>query len=123
MRQLTKHSRRWIETIKQLSTEFLSLIAWLLVKVTILKLAASAHGYISKGVGENGLKAALWAVYKNEASFVSPEFRARLLSAAQNSCNNAPNSIDLLISRRTRAGLGPLSASANNSSSSGYPSA
>jgi two-component system, NarL family, nitrate/nitrite response regulator NarL len=47
-------------------------------------------------VSATELKAALWAVYKNETSFVSLEFATRLLSAAQ----TKPTKIDSGLSRR-----------------------
>lgn len=78
-----------IETVKQICIEFPETHCVILTacddpKTGIAALNAGAHGYILKGVSASELKAALWAVYKNESSFVSPEFAARLLSAAQN---------------------------------------
>jgi DNA-binding NarL/FixJ family response regulator len=77
-----------IETVKQMCIEFPETRCVVLTacdnpQTGIAALNAGAHGYILKGVSGTELKAALWAVYKNETSFVSPEFATRLLSAAQ----------------------------------------
>lgn len=77
-----------LETLKQLCIEFPSTHCVILTacddpQIGIAALNAGAHGYILKGVSASELKAAVWAVFKNESSFVSPEFAARLLSAVQ----------------------------------------
>jgi two-component system, NarL family, nitrate/nitrite response regulator NarL len=77
-----------IETIQQLRIEFPETYCVVLTacdnpQTGIAALNAGAYGYILKGVSATELKAAVWAVYKNETSFVSPEFATRLLSAAQ----------------------------------------
>lgn len=51
-------------------------------ETAITAMNAGARGYILKGVGIRELKAALKVVLGNE-SFISPEFAARLLQAAQ----------------------------------------
>ena len=77
-----------IETVQQMCIEFPETYCVVLTACDnphtgIAALNAGAHGYILKGVSANELKAALWAVHKNETSFVSPEFATKLLSAAQ----------------------------------------
>lgn len=77
-----------ITILKQLGIEFPEIHCVILTacddpQTGIAALNAGAHGYILKGVSATELKAALWAVCKNETSFVSPEFATRLLSAAQ----------------------------------------
>lgn len=77
-----------IETIQQLRIEFPETYCVVLTacdnpQTGIAALNAGAYGYILKGVSATELKAAVWAVCKNETSFVSPEFATRLLSAAQ----------------------------------------
>jgi DNA-binding NarL/FixJ family response regulator len=77
-----------IEILKQMRVEFPETRCVVLTAcddphIGIAALNAGAHGYILKGVSARELKAALWAVYKSETSFVSPEFATRLLSAAQ----------------------------------------
>lgn len=77
-----------LDTLRQLCLEFPSTHCVILTacddpQTGIAALNAGAHGYILKGVSASELKAAIWAVFKNESSFVSPEFAARLLSAVQ----------------------------------------
>src|ERR1700720_3215550 len=64
-----------IETVKQMCVEFPETHCVILTacddpRTGIAALNAGAHGYILKGVSASELKAALWAVYKNESSFV-----------------------------------------------------
>jgi DNA-binding NarL/FixJ family response regulator len=78
-----------LETLKQMVIEFPETHCVILTacddpQTGIAALNAGAHGYILKGVSASELKSAIWAVYKNESSFISPEFAAKLLSAAQN---------------------------------------
>jgi DNA-binding CsgD family transcriptional regulator len=62
-------------------------------------------------VGASELKAALWTVYKNESSFVSPEFAARLFSAAQ---HNQSARIDIGLSHRETQILREVESGATN---------
>lgn len=76
-----------LETLKQLSSRFSETHCVILTacddpRTGISALNAGARGYILKGVSASELKAAIWTVFK-ESSFVSPEFAARLLTAAQ----------------------------------------
>jgi DNA-binding NarL/FixJ family response regulator len=66
-------------------------------KADIRQRSARIAPNILKGVSATELKAALWAVYKNETSFVSPEFATRLLSAAQ---AKKPTKVDSGLSHR-----------------------
>jgi two-component system nitrate/nitrite response regulator NarL len=105
-----------IETIKQLTTEFPESHCVVLTacddpQTGIAALNAGAHGYILKGVSGSELKAALWAVYKNESSFVSPEFAARLLSAAQHKHSTI---IDNALSHRETQILREVESGATN---------
>ncbi|MGY4600466.1 DNA-binding NarL/FixJ family response regulator [Bradyrhizobium sp. GM22.5] len=91
-----------LETLKQLCVEFPGTHCVILTacddpQTGIAALNAGAHGYILKGVSASELKAAIWAVFKNESSFVSPEFAARLLSAVQ---QKEATSIDVGLSHR-----------------------
>jgi two-component system nitrate/nitrite response regulator NarL len=91
-----------IETIKQMCIEFPETHCVVLTacddpQTGIAALNAGAHGYILKGVSATELKAAVWAVYKNETSFVSPEFATRLLAAAQ---AKEPTIVDSELSHR-----------------------
>src|SRR5262245_19672392 len=75
-----------LETLKKLCIEFPGTYCVILTacddpQTGIAALNAGAHGYILKGVSASELKAAIWAVYKNESSFISPEFAAKLLAA------------------------------------------
>jgi DNA-binding NarL/FixJ family response regulator len=77
-----------LETLKQLcirfpETHYVILTACDEPQTGISALNAGAHGYILKGVSASELKAAIWTVFRNDSSFVSPEFAARLLAAAQ----------------------------------------
>jgi two-component system nitrate/nitrite response regulator NarL len=105
-----------IDTVKQLSTEFPESHCVVLTacddpQTGIAALNAGAHGYILKGVGATELKAALWAVHKNESSFVSPEFAARLLSAAQ---HKQSARIDIGLSHRETQVLREVESGATN---------
>lgn len=91
-----------LETLKQLCIEFPETYCVILTacdnpQTGIAALNAGAHGYILKGVSSNELKAAIWTVYKNETSFISPEFAAKLLSAVQ---QNKPAQIDIGLTHR-----------------------
>ncbi|WP_346732102.1 response regulator transcription factor [Bradyrhizobium sp. 30] len=91
-----------LERLKQLCVEFPETHCVILTacddpQTGIAALNAGAHGYILKGGSAIELKAAIWAVFKNESSFVSPEFPARLLSAVQ---HKEVGSIDLGLSHR-----------------------
>jgi two-component system nitrate/nitrite response regulator NarL len=77
-----------LATLKQLRISFPEIYCVFLTacddpKIGISALNAGAYGYILKGVSASELKAAIFAVARNESSFVSPEFAARLLAAAQ----------------------------------------
>jgi two-component system nitrate/nitrite response regulator NarL len=105
-----------IETIKQMCIEFPETYCVVLTacdnpQTGIAALNAGAHGYILKGVSATELKAALWAVYKNETSFVSPEFATRLLSAAQ---TKEPTVVDSGLSHREMQILREVVSGATN---------
>jgi DNA-binding NarL/FixJ family response regulator len=105
-----------IETIQQLCVEFPETYCVILTacdnpQTGIAALNAGAHGYILKGVSATELKAALWAVYKDETSFVSPEFATRLLSAAQ---NKEPTTVNSGLSHREMQVLREVVSGATN---------
>jgi DNA-binding NarL/FixJ family response regulator len=105
-----------IETVQQLCIEFPETYCVVLTacdnpQTGIAALNAGAYGYILKGVSANELKAALWAVYKNETSFVSPEFATRLLSAAQ---TKATPVVDCGLSHRETQILSEVASGATN---------
>jgi DNA-binding NarL/FixJ family response regulator len=91
-----------LETLRQICVEFPDTRCVILTacddpRTGIAAMNAGAQGYILKGVSASELKAAIWAVYKNESSFVSPEFAARLLSAVQ---KHGPTTGDVGLSHR-----------------------
>jgi two-component system nitrate/nitrite response regulator NarL len=91
-----------LETLKQLCVEFPGTHCVILTacddpQTGVAALNAGAHGYILKGVSASELKAAIWAVFRNESSFVSPEFASRLLSAVQ---QKEVDAIDVGLSHR-----------------------
>lgn len=105
-----------LETLKQLCIEFPETYCVILTacddpQAGIAALNAGAHGYILKGVSSSELKAAIWTVYKNESSFISPEFAAKLLSAAQ---QNQPAQIDIGLSHRELQILAEVENGATN---------
>ena len=105
-----------IETVQQMCIEFPETHCVVLTacdnpQTGIAALNAGAHGYILKGVSATELKAALWAVYKNETSFVSPEFATRLLSAAQ---TKEPTMADSGLSHREMQILREVGSGATN---------
>jgi DNA-binding NarL/FixJ family response regulator len=104
-----------LETLKQLCIEFPKTYCVILTacddpQAGIAALNAGAHGYILKGVSASELKAAIWAVYKNESSFVSPEFAARLLAAVQ----KEPAHVDIGLSHRELQILAEVESGATN---------
>lgn len=105
-----------IETLKQLCIEFPDTYCVILTacddpQTGIAALNAGAHGYILKGVSASELRAAIWTVYKNESSFVSPEFAARLLVAVQ---RKEPAFIDTDLSHRELQILAEVENGATN---------
>jgi two-component system, NarL family, nitrate/nitrite response regulator NarL len=105
-----------IAILRQLGIEFPEIRCVILTacddpQTGIAALNAGAHGYILKGVSATELKAALWAVYKNETSFVSPEFATRLLSAAQ---AKVPTKVDSGLSHREMQILREVVSGATN---------
>jgi DNA-binding NarL/FixJ family response regulator len=105
-----------LETLKQLCVQFPETYCVILTacddpQTGIAALNAGAHGYILKGVSASELKAAIWTVYKNESSFISPEFAARLLSAVQ---QNQPAQIDIGLTHRELQILAEVETGATN---------
>ncbi|MET4449159.1 two-component system nitrate/nitrite response regulator NarL [Bradyrhizobium sp. GM2.2] len=105
-----------LETLRQLCVEFPGTHCVILTacddpQTGIAALNAGAHGYILKGVSASELKAAIWAVFKNESSFVSPEFAARLLSAVQ---RKEAVSIDVGLSHRELQIIAEVESGATN---------
>jgi DNA-binding NarL/FixJ family response regulator len=105
-----------LETLKQLCIEFPETHCIILTacddpQTGIAALNAGAHGYILKGVSASELKAAIWTVFKNESSFVSPEFAARLLAAVQ---RREAGTIDVGLSHRELQILAEVEKGATN---------
>jgi DNA-binding NarL/FixJ family response regulator len=105
-----------LNILKQLCIEFPETYCVILTacddpQTGIAALNAGAHGYILKGVSAGELKAAIWTVYKNESSFISPEFASKLLAAAQQ--NHQPQ-IDLGLSHRELQVLAEVESGATN---------
>jgi two-component system, NarL family, nitrate/nitrite response regulator NarL len=105
-----------IETVQHMCIEFPETYCVVLTacdnpQIGIAALNAGAHGYILKGVSASELRAALWAVHKNETSFVSPEFATRLLSAAQ---VKEPKMVDSGLSHRETQILREVVSGATN---------
>jgi two-component system nitrate/nitrite response regulator NarL len=105
-----------LETLKQLRIKFPEIHCVVLTacddpETGIFALNAGAHGYILKGVSASELKAAIWAVSRNESSFVSPEFAARLLAAAQ---QKAVAAIDVGLTHRELQILAEVERGATN---------